>query len=129
MDSVYKQLFTEIAHAVEVTAEQVLELDIKKNDTNGQNAARVMREDYSKLYDRLRSDSFKEEQLERADYAKLLVGAFIVAKNLEQRIEQEKKALEGWKLDTIPKLDRIVNETKTTEEAQNLAKEIFKVKV
>ena len=129
MDSVYKQLFTEIAHAVEVTAEQVLELDIKKNDKNGENAARVMREDYSKLYDKLRNENFNEEQLERADYAKLLVGAFIVAKNLEQRIEQEQKALEGWKIDTIPKLDRIVNETKTTEEAQNLAKEIFKVKI
>ena len=125
MDKVYIQLFSEIAHAVELTAEQVLENNLKENDADGEHAAVVMRDSYAKLYDKIRDDNFVESMLDRADYAKLLVGAFIVTQNLEQKIETEKKALQGYKIDTLPKLDRIMNETKNDEEAKLLAKEIF----
>ena len=126
MDTIYIKLFTELAHAVEVTAEQVLEADFKTEDKNGEHAATIMREDYAKLYDKIRDKDFKPEMLDRADYAKLLVGAFIVTQNLEQRIENEKKALQGYKVDVLPKLNRIMEETENTEQAQKLAEEIFK---
>ena len=126
MDTIYIKLFTELAHAVEVTAEQVLEADFKTEDKNGEYAATIMREDYAKLYDKIRDKDFKPEMLDRADYAKLLVGAFIVTQNLEQRIENEKKALQGYKVDVLPKLNRIMEETENTEQAQKLAEEIFK---
>ena len=126
MENRYKTLFTEIAHAVEVIAEQSLEIETKNKDEKGEHAAGIMREDFSKLYDKLRDE---KEELSRADYAKLLVGAFIVAKGLEQRIENEKTALQGYKIDTIPKLNRIVNESNTDEEARKLAEEIFTINI
>lgn len=125
MNDTYKTLFKEIAHAVELTAEQALEYEKKNNDERGTYAAGVMRADYSKLYDKMRASDFDFSTLTKKDFAKILVGAIIVAQNLEQRIKNEKVALQGYKIDTIPKLDRIVNETNTDEEAIKLANEIF----
>ena len=121
MDKTYLDLFEAIAHSVELTAEQALEYEIKQNNEDGQRAATIMREDFGKLHDKIKNG----EVLSRADYAKLFVGAWTVSQGLEKRKQALEQSLKGYKIDTMPKLNRIIDETKTDEEAQKLAEEIF----
>lgn len=123
MDKKYIQLFTELAHAAEVLAEQVMEYDRKKNDEKGEETAKIMRDDFATLYDNLRLN----KEINRADYAKLLVAAMIIVNNIEDKIKAEQKAIQGYKIDIIPKLSRINDETTNDEEAIKLAEEIFKI--
>ena len=124
MDKKYLQLFTELAHAVETLSEQVMEYDRQKSDEKGEKTAQSMRDDYAKLYDKLRGDNVV---LTRSEYAKLLVAAYIVVNNIEDRIKGERKAIEGYKIDIIPKLSRINDETTNDADASKLAEEIFKI--
>ena len=124
MDKKYLQLFIELAHAVETLSEQVMEYDRKKNDEKGEQTAQSMRDDYAKLYDKLRSDNVV---LTKSEYAKLLVAAYIIVNNIEDRIKGERKAIEGYKIDIIPKLSRINDETTNDADASALAEEIFKI--
>lgn len=122
MTTNYINLFTTLAQAAETTAERLIELNKQKRDEKGAAVATTMREDYAALYDKL---SANEKELTRAEYAKLLVAALIATNNLEDRIKQLQTAIEGYKVDAIPKLQRIIDETKTDEEALKLANEIF----
>ena len=79
-----------------------------------------MRDDYLNLHDKL----VNGEELNKADFARLLVGAIIITNQLDARIKNEQKALDGYKLDVIPKLDRI-NNTEEEEEVASLAEELF----
>ena len=124
MDKKYLQLFTELAHAVETLSEQVMEYDRQKSDEKGEKTAQSMRDDYAKLYDKLCGDNVV---LTRSEYAKLLVAAYIVVNNIEDRIKGERKAIEGYKIDIIPKLSRINDETTNDADASTLAEEIFKI--
>lgn len=128
MNETYITLFREIANAMERTSEQAMEYNKNNNDTKGYETAQLMRDDYAKLHDRLAESNFNSDSITRAEYAKLLVGAYLVAQNLEQRIETENKALRGYKIDIIPKLDRIMNETENDEQVLKLASELFQVK-
>lgn len=110
---------------VGVAAERVMDLDIKEKAEDGLKAATIMHQDYNALYDKLSNPDCTLDTLTRADYAKLLVGAFIVARNIEDTIVNQQKALEGYKLDTLPKLERINKESTNDEEAQELAKKLF----
>ena len=83
----------------------------------------MMRNDFAALHDKLGTD----EPITKADYAKLLVAAMIITNNIEDRIKSERKAIEGYKIDIIPKLSRVNDETTNDEEAQKLADEIFKI--
>lgn len=121
MDKVYLDLFEAIARSVELTAEQALEYESKQKNAEGQRAAIIMRDDFSKLHDKIKGG----ETLSRVDFAKLLVGAWTVMQGLENRKKALEKSLNGYKIDTMPKLNRIIEETKTDEEAQKLAEEIF----
>ena len=124
MDKQYITLFKDLAQATEISAEKVYDLNIKnKADEKSIQTAQTMRDDYAKLREKLTAG----EELTRADYAKLLVGAVIVVRQLETRIKDFQKAIEGYKLQVIPRLDRINNETKTDEEAKTLANELFQV--
>ena len=58
MNNNYITLFREIAHNCEILSEQVMELDRKNNDEKGLNTATIMRNDYAKLYDRLKAEDF-----------------------------------------------------------------------
>ena len=127
MDKSYIKLFTEIVHTTEILAERVMELNHTQNDTKGEATAKTMRDDFSKLYDKMRDEKFDFNSLTKAEYAKLLVGTLIVVNNIEDRITGEKKALNGYKTGVIPKLQRIVDECKTDEEAITLAMELFKI--
>lgn len=128
MDKTYLTLFTELAHASEVIAEQVMELNKSHQDDKGIETAQIMRDDFAQLYDMMRKEDFDTNTLGKREYAKLLVGAIIVANQLDNKIKAEQKALDGYKIDTIPKLERIVNETNSQEEIQALSNELFAVK-
>ena len=126
MDKTYIKLFRDLAHTTENLAEQVMTLN---KESESIKSAKIMRDDYAKLYDKIRDGNFSPDTLTRGEFARLLVGAIIVAQQIENRIEKEKTALQGYKIDIIPKLERIVNETNTDEEALSLATEVFNIKV
>ena len=122
MNKNYRKLFSELAHAIEITSEQVMEYNHQKQDSKGESTAELMRNDYAKLYDKL-DDT--EEELTRAEYLKLLAGAYIITNNMEDKIKAQRKVIEGYKIDIIPKLSRIMNETSDDEKALLLANELF----
>lgn len=122
MDKRYTELFVLIAQTTANLAERVMEEHKKNGEDKGYQTAETMRNDYLDLHDKLDSD----EVLNKADYARLLVGAVIVTNQLEARIKNEQKALQGYKIDIIPKLDQI-NSAEAAETAE-LAEKLFRVK-
>lgn len=124
MHEKYLALFREIARATSVLAERVMDYDKEKNDDKGFQTAQQMRDDYLNLVDKLQNDL---PNLERADFARLLVGAIVVTQNLETEIKAREKAMQGYKIDIIPKLERVVNESEETEGAKKLAEEVFNI--
>lgn len=127
MDNKYLILFREIARATEVLAERVMAYDKEKKDEKGEQTAQTMRDDFAKLHDKLSASNLDTNSISRMEWAKILVGAMVISNNLSEEIEQRKKALSGYKIDLIPKLNRIINETKTDEEAITLANELFEI--
>ena len=125
MNKQYEQLFTELAHATELLAERALELNNKNADEKGIKAAQTMRENYAELYDCMKKKSFDFDSLARKDYAQLLISAVIAVRQLEKNKEDVARAISGYKVDLIPKLERLVNETKTDDEVKILAKQLF----
>jgi len=122
MDSKYLELFTLITQQVANLAEQVMNDHQDKGETKEQETAQTMRDDYLNLHDKLTSN----QELNKADYARVLVGAIIIANQLATRIQNEQKALDGYKLDIIPKLDQINNTE--YDEVPVLAAKLFTVK-
>ena len=122
MDSIYLELFTLIAQQVANLAEQVMNDHQDKGETKEQETAQTMRDDYLNLHDKLTTN----QELNKADYARILVGAIIVANQLDARIKNEQKALDGYKLDIIPKLDQINNTD--YDDVPALAAKLFTVK-
>jgi len=122
MDSRYLELFTLIAQQIANLAEQVMNDHQDKGETKEQETAQTMRDDYLNLHDKLTTN----QELNKADYARILVGAIIVANQLDARIKNEQKALDGYKLDIIPKLDQI-NSTEY-DDVPALAAKLFTVK-
>lgn len=122
MDKRYLELFTLISQNVANLAEQVMNDHQDKGEVKGQETAQIMRDDYLDLHSKLSAG----EDLVKADFARLLVGAIIVTNQLDARIKNEQKALDGYKLDIIPKLDRINNTE--ADQVASLAEELFKVK-
>lgn len=122
MDKKYKELFGLITQTVSNLAERVMEEHEKNNEVEAGKTAEIMRNDFLDLHDKLDTD----EVLNKADYARLLVGTIIVVNSLESRIKNEQTALTGYKVDILPKLDQINNAEESNIEA--LAEELFKVK-
>lgn len=121
MDKVYIDLFKELARATAVSAEQVMDYDKAQEDEKGFETARIMRDDYEQLYDRLTDDYI----MTRGDAAKLLVGVMIQLNHLQDKITAIRKATTGYQTDIIPKLQDIVDNTKTDEEVAKMADEKF----
>ena len=122
MDKKYIELFTLISQSIANLAERVMNDHQDKGETKEQEIAQTMRDDYMALHDKITAG----EDLVKADFARLLVGAIIVNNQLDARIKNEQKALDGYKLDIIPKLDRINNTE--ADQVASLAEELFKVK-
>lgn len=122
MDKGYIELFTLITQVSANLAEQVMEEHKKKNEEKGYKTAEMMRDDFLNLHDKLGTN----ETLDKADYARLLVGTIIFTNQLEARIKKEQSALQSYKLDIIPKLDQINNAE--SSEVLELAESLFVVK-
>lgn len=123
MDKMYLKLFEAIIQAAEVLAEKVMEYDEKQNDLEGRRTAEIMRDDYANLYDKINTN--EDVTLTKADFAKLLVAAYIVSSNMEVQVQQLQRTLESYKSAIIPKLSRINDEAQTDEEVTKLAEELF----
>lgn len=122
MDKKYVELFTLIAQTTANLAEQVMEQHKKNNEEKGYQTAETMRNDFLNLHDKLGTDAV----LDKADYARLLVGAIIITNQLDARIKNEQKALQSYKIDIIPKLDQINNAD--ASETTELAESLFEIK-
>lgn len=127
MHSKYIELFKEIANATAISAEQVMDYDKQKDDAKGYETAETLHKDFIELYDKIRDKNF-DGQLAREDFARLLVGTLIVMNQLNDRITALKKAMTGYQTDVMPKLQDIVDNTKTNEEAMAMAEEKFSIK-
>jgi len=127
MHQKYIDLFKEITHTTEILAEQVMSFNHEQNDSKGEQTAKTMRDDYSKLYERMRADDFDVETLTKSDYARLLVGVFIIINNLETKIVNEQKAINSYKEEIASRLERIVNECEDENAVKVLAKELFSI--
>lgn len=125
MDNKYVTLFKDLAQATAATAEQVMDYDSSKDDAKGLETATVMRDDYQNLADRL---SAEEYSMNKADAAKLYVAALIQINQLQDRLNALKKAMTGYQTEVMPKLQEIVDNIKTDEEAAKYADENFIIK-
>lgn len=122
MDAKYIELFSLIAQTTANLAEQVMNVHKDNNEQKSYETAQTMRDDYLNLIEKIKDDN---NELVKADYARLLVGAIIVTNQLDARIKNEQKALQGYKIDIIPKLDQINNADAT--ETLDLANKLFKI--
>ena len=125
MDKKYIELFKMLAQATAVSAEQVMEYDRTINDEKGLQTAKIMRDNFQELADRVDKDNYT---LNKDDTAKLLVGALIQVNQLQDKINNFKAAMAGYEKDLIPKLQEIINKAKTDDEFSKLANEKFIVK-
>ena len=123
MDKRYVELFKELAKATAVSAEQVMDYDRAKNDEEGLKTAQTMRDDYNALHDKINDGS----ELDKADFAKLLVSAMIIVNQIQDRLATLQKAMSGYQTDLIPKLNEII-EAETEDEVKKLAIEKFSIK-
>lgn len=121
MHKKYLELFRELTRATAVAAEQVMDYDKEKNDDKGFETAKTMRDDFEALNEKLTDEAF-DGILTKAEYAKLLVGCYVIVGNLQDRIEALKKAIAGYQSDLVPKLSKII-EAENDAEAQKLADE------
>jgi len=123
MHKKYLELFKELTRATAVAAEQVMDYDQAKNDEKGFDTAKTMRDDFEALNEKLNDKSF-DGTLTKAEYAKLLVGCYVIVGNLQDRIEALRKAVAGYQSDLVPKLSKIID-AEDDESAQKIADEQF----
>ena len=121
MDKKYIELFKDLAQATAATAESVMDYDRQKGDEKGLETATIMRDDYQELAGRI---DVTEYVISKNDAAKFLVAAMIQANQLQDRINNLKKAMTGYQTDVIPKLQAVV-EAEDDEAAVKIAEEKF----
>ena len=124
MDKRYVTLFKELAQATAASAEQVMDYDREKGDEKGLETATIMRNDFQELANKINMEDYIPY---KTDAARLLVGAMIQVNQLQDRINNLKKAMAGYQTDIIPKLQRIVD-AEDEETAQKIANEEFIIK-
>ena len=105
MNEKYKTLFALIAQNMENIAERAMEDDKAKNDMQAYKTAKEMRSKYARLHDLLTSKTVEYIPVKN-DIIDLYIGANIVAQQIEARVKREQTALQGYRLDLIPKLEK-----------------------
>lgn len=109
MHQKYIKLFTELSHTVAALSQQVMDYNKRKNETKGEETARIMYDQYTELYQKFTTPGFSTASLNKTDFLRLLVGAAIIKKNIEDRIAEEKNAVKGYETDVIPKLQQLAD--------------------
>ena len=105
MNEKYKTLFALIAQNMESIAERAMEDDKAKNDMQAYKTAKEMRSKYARLHDLLTSKTVDYTPVKN-DIIDLYIGANIIAQQIEARVRREQTALQGYRLDLIPKLEK-----------------------
>ena len=105
MNEKYKTLFALIAQNMENIAERAMEDDKANNDMQAYKTAKEMRSKYARLHDLLTSKTVEYIPVKN-DIIDLYIGANIVAQQIEVRVKREQTALQGYRLDLIPKLEK-----------------------
>ena len=126
MDKRYVTLFKDLAQATAASAEAVMDYDREKGDEKGLETATTMRDDFQALTDRI-NENGETYNINKSDAARLLVGAMIQVNQLQDRINNLKKAMTGYQTDVIPKLQEIVD-AENDEAASKIANEKFIIK-
>ena len=124
MDKKYITLFKDLAQATAVLAEQVMEYDRGKGEEDALKTATIMRDDYQDLADKINADEYN---MTKSDAAKFLVAAMIQANQLQDKMNNLKKAMAGYQTDLIPKLQELVD-AEDDETVIRLANEKFIIK-
>lgn len=124
MDKKYITLFKDLAKATAVLAEQVMEYDRGKGEEDGLKTATIMRNDYQDLADKINADEYN---MTKSDAAKFLVAAMIQANQIQDKMNNLKKAMVGYQTDLIPKLQELVD-AEDDETVIRLANEKFIIK-
>ena len=124
MNKKYITLFENLARATAVSAETVMDYNHEQGDTKGFETAKIMRDDYQALTDKI-AELQENYKMNRSDAARLCVGAMIIVNQLQDKIESLKKALTGYQTDIIPKLQEIVDNTTTDDEVAEKAEATF----
>lgn len=124
MDKKYITLFKDLAQATAVLAEQVMEYDRGKGEEDGLKTATIMRDDYQDLADKINANEYN---MTKSDAAKFLVAAMIQANQLQDKMNNLKKAMVGYQTDLIPKLQELVD-AEDDETVIRLANEKFIIK-
>lgn len=127
MDKRYVTLFKDLAQATAASAEAVMDYDREKGDEKGLETATTMRDDFQALTDRI-NEGGEAYSMNKGDAARLLVGAMIQVNQLQDRINNLKKAMSGYQTDVVPKLQSIVDEATDDEAAEKMANEKFIIK-
>lgn len=124
MDEQYIRLFSELARSLELLTERAMKEE-KENDNKNLQTATMMRKNYAEIYDKLHDK--KIAQLTISDFAHLYIAAGILVNQLEAKKKAIDKAIQGYKIDVLPKLNRILNEPKNDFDTVKLVKELFSV--
>ena len=127
MDKRYITLFKDLAQATAASAEAVMDYDREKGDEKGLETATTMRDDFQALTDKI-NEGGEAYKMNKGDAARLLVGAMIQVNQLQDRINNLKKAMSGCQTDVVPKLQSIVDEANDDEAAEKMANEKFIIK-
>lgn len=122
MDKKYVTLFKELAQATAATAETVMDYDRQKGDEKALATATMMRDDFQALADAITGDDYAPGKNEAA---RLLVGAMILANQLQDKINALKTAMAGYQTDVIPKLKEIVDNAQNDDDARQMANKKF----
>lgn len=124
MDKKYIELFKDLAQATAASAEQVMDYDQAQGDEKGLETATTMRDDYQNLTDKI-AEAQDNYEMTKSDAAKLLVGVMIQANQVQDRINNLRKALSGYQTDIIPKLQDVIDNALDDATATKLANEKF----
>ena len=127
MNEKYIQLFKEITKSTAIIAEQVMDMNHSQNDEKGEETAKIMRDDFANLNDKINVDNFDATTLTKPEFAKLLVCTLIIVNNFKDRIKNMQQAVNGYETDVIPKLQKIVDVTDESK-IPELIQELFTIK-
>lgn len=105
MNEKYKTLFALIAQNMESIAERAMEDDKANNDMQAYKTAKEMRSKYARLHDLLTSKTVEYTPVKN-DIIDLYIGANLITQQIEARVKREQAALQAYRLDLIPKLEK-----------------------
>ena len=127
MDKNYRKLFQEMCKSSENLAEQVLEYNINTKNTEGAEVAQNLRDEFAALGDYIEEKNTNNNELTftLAQYRQLLAAAYTIMTSLSTHISNIQKSIDGYKLDIIPKLTRVINEGTDDEKLKEIENQLF----